>query len=412
MIGAKQILQRLTSGPSLMDSVCDFIIRPPRSNYDLEDLGPQIFRIGDMGSSRYVRHDFELVNMRGLSLQCSWYKMHPQKCSPCVVYCHANCGSRYDGLEALFLLRHGFSVFTFDFAGSGMSEGTYISLGFYERQDLATVVEFLMMKTDEVCGVALWGRSMGAVAAVMYAAKDPWIRCIVLDSPFSNLRLLIHDIVERHGGRTAQYVPNVIVDGIVGRIRKRIMTRAAFDMDDLDTVKYASQCNVPSLLFHGEDDDFVSMKHCFRIRDAFAGPCLQELVPGGHNDEREDEIQNLIVGFLRLYLVEKPNGEQEAKQALLAHEKLTSAVHSGAVSPPKRPTATVADGARQTSKLTPGFNSSPSAMTASPGDGDVGDESEGEYASSKARGATIEELQVMLSQPLSFRKTHLTAEET
>ncbi|CBZ28718.1 conserved hypothetical protein [Leishmania mexicana MHOM/GT/2001/U1103] len=311
MISARDAILHLTSGPSLMDGMCNFIIRPPRSTYEIDDLGPDVFRIGDDCTERFMRHDFELENMRGLRFQCSWFKPYPARRVPCVVYCHANCGGRYDGLEALFLLREGFSLFCFDFCGSGMSEGEYISLGFYERQDLVAVVEFLTLKSDEVDGVALWGRSMGAVAAIMYASKDPWIRCIVCDSPFASLRLLIDDLVERHGGRTARVLPKILVRGIVERIRKRIMKRAAFDIDDLDAVKYAKACGVPALLFHGADDDFVSPTHCEMIRDAFPIPCLQQFTPGGHNCERQDDIQRLIRAFLRLYLIDKPQGARE-----------------------------------------------------------------------------------------------------
>ncbi|KAG5472641.1 hypothetical protein LSCM4_01961 [Leishmania orientalis] len=311
MISAKDAIFRLASGPSLMDSMCDFIIRPPRSTYEMDDLGPDVFRIGDDGTERFMRHDFELENMRGLRFQCSWFKPYPARRVPCVVYCHANCGGRYDGLEALFVLQEGFSLFCLDFCGSGMSEGEYISLGFYERQDLVAVVEFLTLKSDEVDGVALWGRSMGAVAAIMYASKDPWVRCIVCDSPFASLRLLIDDLVERHGGRTARAMPRMLVRGIVERIRKRIMKRAAFDIDDLDAVKYAKSCGVPALLFHGADDDFVSPTHCELIRDAFPIPCLQQFTSGGHNGKRHDDIEELVRAFLRLYLVEKPQGARE-----------------------------------------------------------------------------------------------------
>jgi hypothetical protein len=38
-----------------------------------------------------------------------------------------------------------------------------------------------------VSTIGLWGRSMGAVTALMYADYDPSIGGLVLDSPFSNL---------------------------------------------------------------------------------------------------------------------------------------------------------------------------------------------------------------------------------
>ncbi|CAD2218270.1 hypothetical protein AGDE_10595 [Angomonas deanei] len=311
MIKTKEIFKQLTSGPSFLDTMSDFIIRPQRSNYDLIDLGPSVFRIGDECKIRFQRTDIDLYNMRNMNIKCSWFRpLHQEGKLPCVVYCHANCGGRYDGLEALFLLTHGFTLFCFDFCGSGMSEGEYISLGFYERQDLATVTEYLYLQPD-VDGIALWGRSMGAVTSVMYASKDRNIRCVICDSPFGSLRWLVHDLVEQNGGRTAKFIPSAVINNIVERIRKRIMRRAAFDIDDLNTVKYASQCQVPGLLFHGEEDDFVSYKQSMAVRDAFQASCIHMLVPGGHNDEREEEIHNLIVGYLRLYMIEKPQAERE-----------------------------------------------------------------------------------------------------
>ncbi|EPY33878.1 hypothetical protein STCU_01888 [Strigomonas culicis] len=192
-----------------------------------------------------------------------------------------------------------------------MSDGQYISLGFYERQDLAAVVEYLTQSSD-VDGIALWGRSMGAVSSIMYASKDDSIRCVVCDSPFGSLRWLVQDLVEQHGGKAGKYIPGIIIKSIVERIRKRIMKRAAFDIDDLNTIRYASTCQVPGLLFHGEGDDFVAPKHSQAVRDAFVGSCLHQLTPGGHNDERDEEIRDLITAFLRLYMVEKPSAAREA----------------------------------------------------------------------------------------------------
>ena len=43
---------------------------------------------------------------------------------PVVIYCHGNSGCRLDGLDAVrLLLPMGISVVTFDFSGSGNSEG-------------------------------------------------------------------------------------------------------------------------------------------------------------------------------------------------------------------------------------------------------------------------------------------------
>jgi len=46
------------------------------------------------------------------------------------------------------------TVFTFDFSGCGMSEGEYISLGWYEKDDLKTVIDYLRL-TQKVSTIGL-----------------------------------------------------------------------------------------------------------------------------------------------------------------------------------------------------------------------------------------------------------------
>jgi fermentation-respiration switch protein FrsA (DUF1100 family) len=89
------------------------------------------------------------------------------------------------------------TIFSFDFAGCGKSEGEYISLGWYERDDVDVVVEWLR-KSNKVSTIGLWGRSMGAVTALMHADRDPSIAGLVLDSPFSNLRTLAEELAKNH----------------------------------------------------------------------------------------------------------------------------------------------------------------------------------------------------------------------
>lgn len=377
---------------SLADVVSDFIIRPPRATYTLKDLGPRRFRLGDDDPNfpAFLRRDLTLLNMRGMKMQASWYvpdyfkenvKEHkswqekeeqrykefasssctmlssppPPFAIPCVVYCHANCGSRYDGQEAIFLLEHGFSVFTFDFCGSGMSDGEYISLGVYEQQDLAAVVEYLT-REEEVEGIGLWGRSMGAVTSLLYASRDPFIQCIVCDSPFSSLQQLIEEIAEH---RVSKYLPSFVKKYVVDRIRKNVQQRAQFDIHSLNTIKETvSRCRVPALLLHGEKDDFVIPKHSIALRDAYAPtvPCWHQLVEGGHNSNRESS-HDLICSFLRIYLLEKPSFRRAAEKALFS-----SCSRPNSVNEATRPVAH----SRPSSSATTSKNTSPAPTSFGP----------------------------------------------
>jgi len=140
------------------ENLCNLIIRPPRYVYSLDELGPTQFRIGNVS---YIREDLTLINDRGLTLQCSYYcPCKKETKRPCVIYSHGNCGSRLDALSCLQCLLPFSNVFSLDFSGSGLSDGEYISLGFYEKDDLKTAIQYLC-SLGEISRIGLWGRSMG-----------------------------------------------------------------------------------------------------------------------------------------------------------------------------------------------------------------------------------------------------------
>jgi len=176
------------------DQLVGMIIRPPRFIYTLEDLGPRQFRLG---GREVLRTDFELNNLRKLAIHCSHFELLENwgVPTPCVIYLHGNGGGRVDALETVrALLPCGISVLALDFTGSGLSGGEYVSLGYWEKDDVATVVSYLR-STGRVSTIALWGRSMGAVTAILYAREDPSVGAMVLDSPFCSLQRVAEELV-------------------------------------------------------------------------------------------------------------------------------------------------------------------------------------------------------------------------
>ena len=217
------------------------IIRPPRMEYTVADLGPTEL---EFGPKRLIRHDVELKNRRGHVLQCSWWKFHaedsPAKQLPCVIYLHGNAACRIAAFPAIRpLLSMGVTLFALDFSGSGLSGGDFVSLGFYEREDVEEVIAHLR-GTGEVSTIALWGHSMGATTALLYGDRDPSIAALVLDSPFTDLMQLSNELVV-HAKESGMWVPGIAV--AIGRnmIRRTVRKKADFDPRDVSPISNCSK---------------------------------------------------------------------------------------------------------------------------------------------------------------------------
>ncbi len=111
------------------------------------------------------------------------------------------------------LLPDGISVFAFDFSGSGHSDGDTISLGFYEKFDVECVVKHLRGNAG-ISTIGIWGRSMGAATAVLYSQMDPSIACLVLDSAFTSLKHIMHELAAQYDllrARLSEMLPPLCV---------------------------------------------------------------------------------------------------------------------------------------------------------------------------------------------------------
>lgn len=85
------------------------------------------------------------------------------------------------------------SVACFDFAGCGQSEGEYITLGLKEKNDVRLVLQYIRKNFNQR-NFVLYGRSMGAVAIIIYIHENKSevkrVKGLILDSPFSDLECL------------------------------------------------------------------------------------------------------------------------------------------------------------------------------------------------------------------------------
>eukprot|EP00930_Biecheleria_cincta_P098716 TRINITY_DN90367_c0_g1_i1.p1 TRINITY_DN90367_c0_g1~~TRINITY_DN90367_c0_g1_i1.p1 ORF type:complete len:552 (+),score=68.26 TRINITY_DN90367_c0_g1_i1:34-1689(+) len=304
-------------------SLWNLIIRPPRRRYHLSRLGPEEFNLWSCGVRRI---DIDLTSPRGHTLRCSHFLPEAFGTSatspvPCVIYLHRNASCRLEALQMVPLfLPLGISLFCLDFAGCGESGGDYISLGWFERDDLAECVNYLR-GTGRVSAIGLWGRSMGAVTALLHADRDHSIGGMVLDSPFCNLRQLAGELAQSE--YLSVKVPNWLLSGALAMGRLRIKSLCDFDIDLLAPEEHVGNSFIPALFLHGNADDFIAPHHSQTLFEAYTGDKELEIVEGDHNSQRDLKvIRKAVYFFVRALRCPAANTRKQNMAEVLGFDSL------------------------------------------------------------------------------------------
>ncbi|KAL4475555.1 hypothetical protein ABPG72_009244 [Tetrahymena utriculariae] len=280
------------------ESLWKSIIRPTRQTYNTSDLGPQI-SLTQESREKVKRQDFELKNKLGLTLKCSYYEFIQRNTpQPCVLYLHCNSGSRLEGqLYVDYLINKGISVCIFDFAGSGQSEGEYISLGYYELGDVEIVVNYLKQNW-QISKIGIWGRSMGAVTGLMYIQNNLSIVCGCFDSPFSNFMKLASEIGSMKTG-----LPKFLIKGALSLIQSTILEKAKFNIEELDVLKNLEKASIPCLFVASKQDSFVKSHHTEKIQKNYKGESKLLYFDGDHHEQRPVKLVKQCCDFFELNLI-------------------------------------------------------------------------------------------------------------
>ncbi|NLW88296.1 MAG: alpha/beta fold hydrolase [Clostridiaceae bacterium] len=136
----------------------------------------------------------------------------------------------------------------------GMSKGRFIGYGLYDSQDILFWIRFMEKRLEGPLKIILYGRSMGAVTALLAAAsnKTPASVCgVIADSPFDSLEKQIQSVVKKRFHFRGRLLTN-----LVGNIARK---RIGFPIKKAVVSPVAGRIKIPVLLLHGAEDQFVSL---------------------------------------------------------------------------------------------------------------------------------------------------------
>lgn len=292
MKNVDQILLRKKLMSKYVQQAVDAIIRPPRYEYNYKEL-PLFLNAHD--HKVYMRHPLVIENKRNQHIIGSLFHMadsSPMKGGPCVIYLHGNASAQ---LEGQFLVPnfcpHNIYVFVYDAIGCGCSDGDYISLGYFEKQDIEEIMEFL----NQAFGLgpfALWGRSMGAATAAL--AKSHLLQSIVCDSAYTSIPDIVYAIAKSLG------IPGFVVPLALKYLRSKIEKIAKFDLNTVEPIEAVKAARVPAVFGHAIKDQFVPFEMGKKLFETYA--CADKMFftfeRGGHNSRRNAEWIRTCVEFI------------------------------------------------------------------------------------------------------------------
>jgi len=157
------------------------------------------------------------------------------------------------------------------------------------------VIDYLRDNAGNTSAIGVWGRSMGAVTALMHADRDSSISAMCVDSPFSSLHSLVIELSQSE--HMAIHVPTWLLEMVLSVVRSRVKTLAHFDLDDLVPLNHVKRSSVPALFVHGREDSFILPTHSQELFDAYAGDAEMLLITGDHNSERGQDCVERVVNF-------------------------------------------------------------------------------------------------------------------
>ena len=158
------------------------------------------------------------------------------------------------------LARCGWDCVLIDLRAHGRSEGQYTTWGAKEKHDARVVVDALLNEGLIGPRILAVGSSMGAAAAIQYAAVDARCNGVLAFAPPKSCREITRRILLMDSEKTYR------------QALERASELAAFDPDDAAAEAAAGKLTCPLYLVHGLLDVVVPYQHSQAIQAAASGP--------------------------------------------------------------------------------------------------------------------------------------------
>ena len=194
--------------------------------------------------------EVKVLSHDGLVLSGKYY--HLKDDAPIIMFFHGyRCSAIRDG-NGIFLYTRklGFNVFLADQRAHGKSQGKTITFGVKERYDVQSWVNYFTKRFGEQQKIYLSGLSMGGATVLMASniGLPENVIGILADCPYSSPKAILCKVIKQLG------FPVKITYALAKLSAKWL---GKFDMEESSAIQAIRESEIPTLIMHGNADDFV-----------------------------------------------------------------------------------------------------------------------------------------------------------
>lgn len=211
---------------------------------------------------------------------------------PCLIVCHGFAGTKIGGSRrfvefARYTVTHNLSVFRFDFAGSGDSDGDLVDLTLdRELEDLEAAID-LVSTIDSIDpnAIGLVGHCLGAVTVIRESAINSGIYKTVAWAPFTDLSGTVMRLIGEDSFSVLQEgdESEFLYHGELMKCGPEILQQSF----ELNMLKEIEQAHQPLLIIHGTEDATVPLQEVKQLvgqaQMTSKNPPKLQIIEGAHH---------------------------------------------------------------------------------------------------------------------------------
>ncbi|MDX8364363.1 alpha/beta hydrolase [Cytobacillus sp. IB215665] len=259
----------------------------------------------EVNEGRFKPEAFAQLPCQKIEIQSKYnYEIHgwliaPHQANKYMIFCHGVTVNKVNSIKYMdVFLERGWNVLAYDHRRHGESGGKTTSYGYYEKHDLAEVVNWLKKRVDHNSMIGIHGESMGAVTLLLYAdmVKDG-ADFYIADCPFS-------DFEEQLVYRVKKSV-NLPKQLFIPLTNLFLKWREGYSLKDISPISIVENITQPILFIHSQKDDYILPEMTKSLYKQKKGPKKLFLAQNGSHAlslaENKTAYEQVLDEFLAQY---------------------------------------------------------------------------------------------------------------